>query len=325
VGDPTATPDVLPVEQVTKPYGERRRVQLEVTPAETVGSVLQRAADHFGARSWGRWIAFYRDDDDRGHERHRWFAALPVLDEAGRVRWIWNFNVVSYDELVKSAEANAVPGDVLSPYLILQPPIGDGVLPSWHDLIELVHGLLHVLEYLAALEGATAGFERVRRLLGRTQAASAALEEHSDDWQSNGADPYLFDEWLDDRPWLAAEIAPLLGCTDREAEAVLWAFGFGRSESGLWRRRDGQEAEFMDDNRSLFLNTVVKFAPPQAVERTLRERAGEYADSGNAPRLERQNVTWLAPPPPPNTSLVGHRWGSRLSALYNRWVRRRRR
>jgi hypothetical protein len=293
-GDLSWHGDGTPLEERRKPYGERPRVDLEVSLEEDLNSVLRRAADQLGVTYSGAFFGFYTPRDDESHEDWHWYAALPLVDGHGHVYWRFPaMTTIAYRELLRSADEGALAGDPRRPYLVLTGAIGDGILPDWGTLVHVFHLLIQFLTYAAATEGTLQATERVKRLLHRTREADNAISEASPGWADRGGDPYVFSEWLDDRPWLPEDIAPLLDCSARQAEMVLWAFGFAKTHEGLWRRAADNEAALMYANLRLILNTAVHAPSDQEMAEPLRALFEAYIESGSAPSLDLTKIDWL--------------------------------
>jgi hypothetical protein len=238
----------------TKRYSERPKITLTVEGEETLESAYDRALRAFGVvypsgeTPMPSFVSFYRDADEQGGLAvGTWALAVPQQD--GTARWR-RYKQLTYDELVASADAGALNGDPRRPYLVPTPQVGvgNGILPPWETLVQLYETFRQVMELLAAPGGAYATYELAKRSFERSSKSADALNSHAARWRDAGTDPYMFDQWLDDKPWHSADLARLLGCSVDEAEAILWAFGFGVSPSGLWRRHEGEEAKFMADN-----------------------------------------------------------------------------
>jgi hypothetical protein len=320
IGVPEGEGDLLPEGERLRPYAQRRTVHLEVDSSDDYNQVLQAAATAMGVRLSGNLHAFYQPRDERPHDEWQWSVAIPLVDEEGRARWAFPFETpIPYVELLRSAEAGALPGDPLRPYVVLVPAIGDGILPAWHDVLQVFDVLLKVLGGFAALEGAAQAKERAQRLLSRGQRARKTIDRLSVGWDARGADPWVFSQWLDDRPWLPEDIAPLLDCSPEQAEAVLWAFGFAKTDLGLWRRCADTEAELLWRYEQTIINTAVHAGSTAQIEETVRDIIGDYLESGEVPNMDMSRTTWLS-------GFVGAsepRQSRRLLSAIGRWLRER--
>jgi hypothetical protein len=125
-------------ELMNVPYADLEKFELDVADDETLGSVLERAARHWDVPYYRHVVAFYRPDHGLTGHATRWRGMLPLVDSRGRVSWGHSFETIQYAELRRSGEAGALDGDPRRPYLILQPPAGNGVLPDWPTLISFL-------------------------------------------------------------------------------------------------------------------------------------------------------------------------------------------
>jgi hypothetical protein len=88
---------------------------------------------------------------------------------------------------------------------------------------------------------------------------------------------------LGTRPWHPADLAQFLDCSEGEAEALLWGFGYAQDSTGLWRAG-------ADDAASLIDVTVHEIDLAYQLgqddfEETLKHRARHYLTTGElAPR-----------------------------------------
>jgi hypothetical protein len=277
-------------EEYEKPYRVRQTVTIRAADEDTLASVLERAAHHFGTvdsrYGWNSpyGIVFHREEDEGGGRWSNRRAAnkLVVLDDQGRAKWRW-WGGVSVQELLRSAAAGAVNGDPLRPYSVVEPhaaaPLAaPGV--GWDEFVQMYEVFRQVAEVLAIPGGAYASYSVIKRLATRARAGSDALSRHGSRWGDAGADPDAFDEWLDDRPWLPSEVAELLGCPPPEAQAALWAFGFAPDSVGLWRRRQDKDAEFMDSSRGMLRDYLAGSMQRDAAD-LIERRIKRHAETGD--------------------------------------------
>ncbi len=293
IGDPARMQgDALPEDVWVVPYEERPSVDLDASEAETLGDLFRKAAPELGLGGRQRFSAshfgFYRPQDEA--EMPRVSSLLTVVGEDGRATWARRASDVTYGEVLHTHAAGGLVGDPRRVYIALIPPVGDGVLPDWGSLLHGLEALKSVLDYVLAFAG---GAELIRRLAGPLQRGQKVLEAHQANWQDRGADPYVFDQWLDDRPWLPADLVPMLGCTEDDARSVLWAFGFAEGERGLWIRGGSEDARFMDATKRAIINTAFQMANDETFERYLRRRVEQYAETGKAPPFDWQEFDWL--------------------------------
>lgn len=284
-------------EAFSTPYADRDKVTLSVNGGDKLGDVYERASREFGVISHGwpytpTYVSFYSEEHTTV-PRGSWTVAVPRAD--GTAEWR-EYQEVTVDDLLRSAEAGALNGDPLRPYFIVTPQVGNGALPPWDVVVQMYEVLKQVMDLLGAPGALYASYELLRRLRRRSSESASTMAAHSPRWQRDGADPYTLDEWLDDSPWHAKDLAVLLGCTEGEAEALLWAFGFGQSPSGLWRRREDEEAKLLAGIRMTLISSGYESATVEQLQRLLDQQVREFVESGQAPGSpEWYEIEWLQP------------------------------
>jgi hypothetical protein len=114
-------------------YADKPKVTVAGELHETLGQVIDRAADELGLRlgaahekllhtrvsEWLNRMGFYRPDDDEPFDEHRmydWPRLLTIARESGVVEEV-PWPEVTYRELVASSRLGLVEGDVLRPYI----------------------------------------------------------------------------------------------------------------------------------------------------------------------------------------------------------------
>ena len=126
-------------------YRERAKVSLDVQPDEALAAVFERALSNFELEYTDEWldmpepasqvyfVAFYKEEDERVamSDRRTYAHHLITVDEAGLAHWNVGLQHARCGDLVRAAEHGLVDGDPLRPYLILQPPAGNGILLTW--------------------------------------------------------------------------------------------------------------------------------------------------------------------------------------------------
>jgi len=135
-----------------------------------------------------------------------------------------------------------------------------------------------VLGLVADAGGAAGAIDRLRY---KTRAASDVIDAKGGAWSSRNGDPYDVAAWLDDRPWLPADLVPLLDCTEEQGEALLWAFGFAQADSGLWRRNADEEARLLGEVSFAGVH-VLKDAGEERMRRVVREELEHFFSTGRA-------------------------------------------
>lgn len=245
-------------------------------PSETLATVLDRAAEALGVivppvvtkiRANLRaeegepaapservsdglyYAAFHLPDDDeprqvpegmlRRDARSRRPTVLVVRDPDGRALWRRPPFAATIGELLDAHAVGLLEGDPLEPYLVLSIPQGAvDVLSEWRHLQDALETgwqlrgaaleLITLFSFIAA----------VRTWIRRHSAKAAeAVERNAPDWAARGAAPEDLRSLLASRPRRGSEIAALLGCSEGEAEAILWGLGFSPQRDGSWTLR----------------------------------------------------------------------------------------
>lgn len=271
-----------------QPYDERAKFELEATEDDTLGSVLQRAAEYWAVQSdHGAPIDSVASIDFHDPARPLQLRGeLALLDPDGRVRWTWQWQDVTYRQLFEAHDAGLLPGDPHEPFLLLQPGIGNGMLADWQTLITVWEAFWYVLERVAAVGGAAAGAKMVvDRLRERTEKAPSVVRDHYAEWRRRGARPDNVNALLGERPWHADDLARRFGCTLAEAEAFLLGAGYGKAPSGLYRRGQDAEAELLQGNLEFMIHTAMT-TNRGAAEKVLEKRVQRFLETGEAAALD---------------------------------------
>lgn len=226
-------------------------IKLEISPASTLGSILDQAATEFGitlnaaerrryqlaakplpsvseiCACFGVGVPQSRDVFLYDH--------LTVLDEVGRANWRTPFGGVTYQQLTTSISAGLQPGDPRRIYLHPWPP-GSGIISEgWTSFFDIL-GIVY--EVYAAPGAIWASSELVSRIRKRLRRSKKVVEDTSQELAGRGALPEDIAALLEGRHWSAAQAARLLGVDESGARAWLELFGFHRDENGRWRRGD---------------------------------------------------------------------------------------
>lgn len=263
LGDPTIGPapegepvsDQLPQEEWNRPWDERPKVLLSVGEEEAFGPILARATQAFrGAFPEGNFeyagvfYCLFKPGDEFGATGPMG-KQVTLVDEAGVASWGHPFENVAFGDLLRAAEAGALPGDPLRPYLVLNPPMGNGVSALWPIVLEAWRTVLPVLERIDIVGG---GFVvpaawLLNRLRNRLRRTPAVLERRHEEWAARGALPLEFLQFLDQRPWPQERLARLLGCTTEEAGALLAGRGFTYDpEDRRWHLLSNADARLLE-------------------------------------------------------------------------------
>jgi hypothetical protein len=120
------------------------------------------------------------------------------------------------------------------------------------------------------------------RLRDRIRRGRESAHDHAADWQARGGDPAALAAFLAQRASSTQELSGLLGCSDAQAEAILWSFGFGQGEDGRWRAEADDDAKLL---RATWELIVYGFSQTE-LEPRLRRVFELYADTGRPPRVE---------------------------------------
>jgi len=291
--------DPIPEHELNRPYADRRTVSLDVDDDDRIIDVMAEAAKqlgvHRGIEYEPTYIGFFRPEDESAAPPV-FSSLLPLVETGGRVRWTWNAREVTYGQIVEAAEIGAIYGDPERMHFAMVPMVGNGVLPDWGLLVNAYEALKLALEHVelvvAGIEGTRLGAAAFRRLKQRSEKTPAALKKHSQSWRARGGDPHALEEWLDQRPWDSGKLASFLDSTVDEAESVLWAFGFGESADGLWRRNTDETARFMADVNQMVIKTGQQ-ASPEELCREFEQRATGLIETGQAPPLDWEKLEWL--------------------------------
>jgi hypothetical protein len=252
---------MIPEEEFARPYAERQKICLPVDETETLAAILQRAAIGLGVSrpqelggpesvAYGR-IAFYKPSDEesfapRAMPRLHW-AQLVLVDDRGRaVFGVRDQRAVTCADLLRAAEVGVLDGDPLRPYLFVEPGWGDAPPPDWPTVLTGLEIARQMLEGIATAGGAWAFADAiVRRVRERVGVGKKTAQGHRE-WAQRGTRPYQFVALILTRDWTSDELGSLLGCTNAEAEAVLWMLGFSfDNKDEIWRFAGDAEAEII--------------------------------------------------------------------------------
>lgn len=270
-------------------WDQRKQVQVEVSDDQTLGSILKEAGEKLGARgpqhpSSAPVPTFFASFEEGGEwEFTQPTSALTIVDSDGRARWHAPYEALTYQDLTRAVEAGVHGGDPRRLYYVTWPGVGNGVILGLTALVAGLRLAYDVMQVLANLDGSVSFTKRlIGAVTDRLGAGRKAIEANESAWTSRAADAPAIRHMLGDRTWQPSSVATLLGCTEDEARAVLWAFGFAEAEDG-WRKGADPEAEVVD---VVYEEVNLSHDLGQGdFEKTLRGRLGYYLNSGNrAPR-----------------------------------------
>jgi hypothetical protein len=300
IGDPTRPSlDRLPEEELYRPYFQRESIKIEAEEAEHLRDLLARAAAEFGLKdgwhSQPQYLGFFRPEDELG-EPPKFSFAVPAIDADGVSRWRPPPHDFPIAELIRARDEGFLYGDPHRLHIAMVPAVGDGVLPDWQTLAHILEVMKTAAELLALPGGAASTWALFRRKT-KMQAAEAArtIEENSASWQERGGDPYVFEQWLREGAWRPEQIAKHLGCSEREAQAILWAYGFEEGGDGSWRVGQSQEARLQQGNLRLIISSSISRATDDELHQVFTRRAEAMITSGQAPVIDWEGLDWLNP------------------------------
>jgi hypothetical protein len=289
-----------------KPYRDRPKIETIASPQDTLGHVLRvamdelhvppaRWVDEFGEQAMEDpfphglpFVAFYKPEDE---ERFvgPFESSVPILDARQRVIFsAYNFDEITFAQLIEAADATALDGDPLRPWLILHHQVGNGLLADWGTLVNLWDLAWYVLDHIDTLLGVGGGAYAAKhaiidRLRARTKGGRDAAARRGRQWiEEQSASPSEIAAFLARVPRTTEQVAGLLGCTDVEAEAILWAFGLARDpDSGLWKPGEDEEAKMLRGNVDLIINA---YNEAEFAER-VRQRVERLLETGETPAV----------------------------------------
>lgn len=255
LGDPRAPrgyPGQLHDEEWARPYAQRPKAHLTVDETDTLQDACRQAVTHFESlfpegdfRDANIFFAFYLSEDESGMSSRWWrriSTVVTLVDLDGRALWNRSAGSATYASLLEAAEAGALLGDPRRPYVVLNPPMGDGFLGSWQDVVN-AWGVFWELVKAASIVGGAIGLPASLEWFFRKRSGGLGPEElaavcgaHASSWAERWGKPPDVGATIEqpDRR-SATELARLLGCDVPEAEVLLVGRGFVRDEaSGLW-------------------------------------------------------------------------------------------
>lgn len=314
------------------PWESRLRVAIEVEPDERLGDLLRRAGaqlDQMGLHGSQPepWTPVYFSTHTEETGIRLW-NELSLVDAEGHVRWNYMWQNEPYSELLRASEAGAIPGDPHRLYFIRMGGMGDGVVSTFPEFIQLSSIWWEVLSATFQVAGIASTAEWIAERLGLGERATEVTEEKAEDWKANGAQPFKVKE-LVRRSQSAADLARLLNVTESDAKALLTAFGCKEGEDGRWWPGEDEASKLMADNMDLLLSS------PQierdAFRGEIQRRLDSFLETGKAPDLDfermaalpldphwsanRQEVEQVEPPFEPFEPDEG---GGRLAAFFRR-------
>jgi hypothetical protein len=287
VGDPANPGHSIPEAEWGRRWEDRPRIELEVQPTDSLGSIRERALEQFGVATpnyahGGRlatefpFVAFY--SESRPTQMSGAGMSITVTDDLGRAVWSVDPDLARFDQLVSASELGALEGDPQRIYLILLPPSGNGIFVDWQSLLDAWRITWDVLESIDTVAGAAAAAEFVRRKIrNRLQRGRPTVEHRASEWGQRNGNPHDVAGLLGRRSWTAEEASGLLGVTTEDAIAVLAIFGFAQDgEDQRWYRDGDQAAALL----GAVLDEVWRY-PPREDAPMFRTRINEILRTGD--------------------------------------------
>ncbi len=101
-------------------------------------------------------------------------------------------------------------------------------------------------------------------------------------------------QWLDRRPWHIADVAEAASCSPKDAEALLWAFGFAESNDGLFRRQEDDVATALSENMKTAISSHVGALSEQDQEVIVRRVLEQLNREGRVPESDESGWPWFS-------------------------------
>jgi hypothetical protein len=230
---------LLQRERATSRMGRGRLGRGRPPSWEQVTSDPRNRDPHGRFEEYLRLAAFVRPgDEDKGPAvvRHKGLhlRRVATVGTEGLVRWDKPPLEAAIGELARAGEAGLLDGDPLRPYLIVAVPAGDlGVIGTSWDAFEDAFQI--VWAAISAIGTAYSASQAMRAIKDRLTGAKRVLDARRTEWAARGGRPSDLPDVLGAKPRFPVEVAALLGCSESEAEALMWGFGFHAGPDGRWR------------------------------------------------------------------------------------------
>jgi hypothetical protein len=186
-----------------------------------------------------RFAAFVLPGDEEDGPavlRHKYLhlRRVATVDAAGLARWDVRPLDAPIGNLLRAGDAGLLGGDPLRPYLILAVPGGDlgAIGTTWSAFEE---AFTVVWEVVSAAGTAYSAAQAIKAIRARLGGAKEVIALRSEEWSERGARPADLVPILGAEARSSGQVAALLGCTETEAEALLWGLDFEAGDDGLWR------------------------------------------------------------------------------------------
>jgi hypothetical protein len=225
------------------PWEDRLHVSLDVSPSDTVGDILDAAAEKLGIfvsdayydiRSKRvadnvRFVKFFRDNEDEGRFGPKLTRCTIRRSDGAALFNQWIFDV-PIERIVDAQQNGLFVGDPYRIYLLPQPP-GGGSFDSV-DWVALIFALKTAESWLSRLGGVADGLGAVRAIWNKGRKVVVALKGRIAGCNGDMGDVC---ELVDTRTvWSERDLAELLGSSPNEVAQLLPLFGLERSDEGLW-------------------------------------------------------------------------------------------
>lgn len=296
--DPSLPPErrISTLPDFDRSWDDLLKVEMEVAEDETLGELLRRAGrqlDQLGSHGsrpepWApTYFGIYVD----GRRTQMW-NELTFIDDAGRVRWNYNWQEEPYSELLRSIKAGALPGDPTRLYFIRTGGIGNGVVSSFPEFFHLSSIWWEVLKAAYDIGGVAAMANSVINWAESGQRATEVGEAKAEDWKSSGGEPFKIHELIRrSTGWNSAQFAQLMGISDGDAKALLASFGAKEDEDGKWRIGSDEGSKLMADNMLLVLNNP--YVNREAFRVEIHRRLEIFLETGQAPEIDWEKIANL--------------------------------
>jgi hypothetical protein len=296
-------------------WGELPKTHLRVSPSETLGAIIDRAAPSLGV--WldernervGGHVSDFMDGISLFEGDRSWpvvISELVVVEDDGRASWGHRWRTVTYDEFARSRNLGLVDGDPTKLYLRASAGGGGGGATEWETFLQVVDTCKDVFVAVGVVYASVQGLHAAVGLLRR---GGEALRGRYEEWSERGGTPSEVSATLSRRPWSTESIAELLGVDAQTATAVLEMFGHVKNEAGRWELASTDVPRLVSGTLQLVLfsqQVLGDTAPAEVVTRLrplLQERAEYFAVSGAVPPepdTRDLNVRLFGPLPDPD-------------------------
>jgi hypothetical protein len=282
-------------------------VDVEVSDDDTLGQVIDRAAAAVGLTEVHAeeavtsvsnaitYIAFRQWGDEYQPPQ---FSSPVVLNEGGHAAWPRPWQSIRVDQLLQAANRGLVEGDPTHPYLILPTGFGDFTGFDWSHVV----GALSIMREALAAVGDTSSvvdiYRLVRNKLKKRGEGVEVVTKKVIDWKSRGAAPSDFHRLLSSASRTATEVAALVGCSEHEAEAMMWSLGASYNDNdGKWYWNRTEEDRLF---AYMFEEAIWGHFTAEEIRLLYKKQIAYFIENGYAPRSDElptqadQARTWSA-------------------------------